>query len=190
MTYLGPNVPLGAVIPPTYGTTLPAAPADGQEAILVDSITNPTYQWRFRYNAGSSSAYKWEFIGGSAARSEVLPQENTLSTSFIDLATVGPQFTVPRAGEYEIHYGAMAENGASGQYAVMGPYIGTTVNSNDFIGTYTANGGATEVGISRRLVRTVASPSTLIKLQYETTSGVVNAYFRFRWLAVTPVRVS
>jgi len=35
-----------------YGTSLPTAPVDGQEAVLVDSVTNPTYQWRFRYNAG------------------------------------------------------------------------------------------------------------------------------------------
>ena len=50
------QIPLTVVC---YGTTLPASPVDGQEAILVDSVTNPTYQWRFRYNAGSTSAYKW-----------------------------------------------------------------------------------------------------------------------------------
>lgn len=49
---------------PGYGTTLPASPVDGQEFILVDSTTAPSYQWRLRYNAGSSSAYKWECIGG------------------------------------------------------------------------------------------------------------------------------
>ena len=38
-----------------YGTSLPTAPTDGQEAVLVDNTTNPSYQWRFRYNAGSSS---------------------------------------------------------------------------------------------------------------------------------------
>src|SRR6516164_9624771 len=53
-----------------YGTTLPASPVDGQEAILVDSITNPTYQWRLRYNAGSTSAYKWEFVGGPDSSAE------------------------------------------------------------------------------------------------------------------------
>lgn len=49
----------------SYGTTLPASPYDGQEAVLVDSITNPAYVWRFRYNAGSTSPYKWECVGGS-----------------------------------------------------------------------------------------------------------------------------
>ena len=51
----------------SYNTSLPTSPVDGQEAILVDSVTNPTYIWHFRYNAGSTSAYKWEFIGGAPA---------------------------------------------------------------------------------------------------------------------------
>ena len=48
-----------------YAITLPSAPSNGQETILVDSTTNPSYQWRFRYNAGSTCIYKWEFVGGT-----------------------------------------------------------------------------------------------------------------------------
>ena len=70
--YLAVNPSVGQT-PPTvfgpvgagYGTILPASPIDGQEYTLVDSLTNPSYQWRFRWNAGSSSAYKWEFVGGT-----------------------------------------------------------------------------------------------------------------------------
>jgi hypothetical protein len=189
-TYLGPNAPLGAVIPPTYGTSLPASPVDGQEAVLVDSIVNPTYQWRFRYNAGSSSAYKWEFVGGSPAINEVLPQENTLSNVYVDLATVGPQLTAPRAGEYVIAYGAMTMEGASGQYAILSPKLGAAaVSGNDYIATYSAAGGATEAAISRSIRRTLAA-GDLVKLQYQTTLATINAYFRFRWLTLVPVRVS
>src|SRR4029077_1979087 len=81
---VGPSI----IVPPgtAYGTTLPASPTDGQEAVLVDSVTNPTYQWRFRYNAGSSSAYKWEFVGG--------PQIISFGTA----ANLG--IVVPRAGDY------------------------------------------------------------------------------------------
>lgn len=57
------GVPVGTASVP-YGTTLPASPVDGQEAILVNSTTAPTYQWRLRYNASSTSAYKWECLGG------------------------------------------------------------------------------------------------------------------------------
>ena len=68
----------GVPIPasPSYGISLPASPVNGQEAILVDSLSNPTYQWRFRYNAVSSSAYKWEFMGGAPAITEVNTEES------------------------------------------------------------------------------------------------------------------
>src|SRR5262245_31416556 len=40
------------------GTSFPANPTDGLEYVMVDNSGNPTYQWRFRYNGNSSSAYK------------------------------------------------------------------------------------------------------------------------------------
>lgn len=51
------------LVPPmivTYGVAFPASPVDGQEHILVDSITLPTWEMRFRYNAGSTATIKWE----------------------------------------------------------------------------------------------------------------------------------
>jgi hypothetical protein len=84
-----------------YGTTLPGSPVDGQQAVLVDSTTNPTYIWQFRYNAGSSSAYKWEFIGGSPASTVITIGHSTTTVgAWADLSTVGPSFVVPRAGDY------------------------------------------------------------------------------------------
>jgi len=83
---------------PSYGTTLPVTPYDGQEAILVDSVSNPTYQWRFRYNASSTSAYKWEFIGGSSAAPYYATTDTLASTGWQN--GNNPNFTVPRSGEY------------------------------------------------------------------------------------------
>jgi hypothetical protein len=96
MSLLGPNIALGAVIPPTYGTSLPANPADGQEAILVDSLTNPTYQWRFRYNAGSTSAYKWEFIGGAPKLVHMVSDQGLAANIWVRVQPVFPC----RAGIY------------------------------------------------------------------------------------------
>src|SRR5215831_16097360 len=87
----------------SYGTTLPASPIDGQEHVLVNSVTAPDWQWRFRYNAGSTSAYKWEFVGGSP---KVL--DAVMGTALSSLtAGVAPwryhapvAFTIPRGGEY------------------------------------------------------------------------------------------
>src|SRR5262245_3075004 len=46
------------------GSTPPASPIDGDQWIL-PSPNGQSCVWRFRYNAGSASAYKWEFIGGN-----------------------------------------------------------------------------------------------------------------------------
>ena len=93
----------------SYGTSLPASPVDGQEAVLVDSATNPSYQWRFRYNAGSSSAYKWEFIGGIPFQSFVAagmtPPSNTWTATT-------PSFVVPRSGEYLFSLGSWINLGS------------------------------------------------------------------------------
>jgi len=84
---------------PTYGTTLPASPIDGQEAILVDSTTNPSFVWRFRYNAGSTSAYKWEFIGGAPIAPPLGGSMASGATTWTNLVG-GPTIVVPRSGEY------------------------------------------------------------------------------------------
>lgn len=64
----------------TYGTSFPSSPANGAIHVLVDSTTDPTWIWTFRYNAVSTSLYKWENIGGaawvSAASSVSLPAFN------------------------------------------------------------------------------------------------------------------
>ena len=86
-----------------YGTTLPSTPSDGQEAILVDSITNPSYQWHFRYNAQSTSAYKWEFIGGSQAHQALGNFSNTTGGSTWVYANL---LNLPRAGDWDVAFQA------------------------------------------------------------------------------------
>ena len=80
-------------------TTLPASPVDGQVAVLTNSLTAPTYSWRFRYNAGSSSAYKWEFIGGAPLTVQSETAQTVTGASFGDLSPIN-SITLPRAGDY------------------------------------------------------------------------------------------
>ena len=108
----GPTGPAGATGPagtpaPTvaYGTSLPASPTDGREAILVDSTTAPSYHWRFRYNAANTSAYKWEFIGGSdVLKFSNASFVNTIASTF-EIPAGMPTFTGP-AGLYIASVGA------------------------------------------------------------------------------------
>lgn len=81
------------------GTSLPVSPVDGQIFILVDSLTNPTYSWQLRYNASSTSAYKWEFIGGTPF---VKFESNPINYGASGITS--PAITVPRAGDYLISF--------------------------------------------------------------------------------------
>jgi hypothetical protein len=181
---------VGLVAPP-YGTSLPASPADGQEAILVDSVSNPSYQWRFRYNAGSSSAYKWEFIGGAPASSSADPLEATTSQTYVVLTTPGPSITLPRAGDYLISISADMAAAPNNDTARASFDIGATVaNDNDsltFNNSSSAVMGST-VFCSRIMART-GLPAVALVMKYRTIAGG-SCQFRRRSMSVWPIRVS
>lgn len=111
VTYLAVNPSTGQTPPAVsagsggvgIGITLPASPTDGMEYILTDSLTAPTYAWRFRYLAAKATN-KWLFIGGAPVTGEVATFQTTNSTAYADMATVGPSVTVPVAGAYLIRH--------------------------------------------------------------------------------------
>jgi hypothetical protein len=173
---------------PGYGTSLPGSPTDGQEYILVDSTTAPTYAWRLRYNAGSASTYKWEFIGGSPAVVGVAASQGTASTSYVDLATAGPSFTLPKAGDYDIEFGA-ASTSAS---ATMNTFVGLHINGVLWQETLSLGpfGGAASIpSHGMMLLRPTGLTAThVVKLMYKVSAGT--GTWAGRILKVTPVRVS
>ena len=183
------QVPVAVAISPvnpTYGTSLPASPADGQEAILVDSILNPTYQWRFRYNASSSSPYKWEFVGGSD-KSHVIDTSEAIGTAnaWANLATDGPLFTAPRAGEYRASYSLFCSS-SDGSAAIMygGICLGDT-GALSYSGGQIWLGGVGAVG---EVKQTLAAGETL-KVRYFAVN-TVGKTFANRNLHIRPVRVA
>jgi hypothetical protein len=68
-------------------TALPATPFDGQECILVDSLTAPTRHERRRYNATSG---KWAFLGGTMelAYAEYTGADISAPTGGVDVVTL------------------------------------------------------------------------------------------------------
>jgi hypothetical protein len=173
---------------PSLATTLPASPVDGQEAILVDSLTNPSYRWRLRYNAGSTSAYKWEFIGGTPAVSEVLTNESVNSASYVDLTTPGPQFTVPRAGDYLYAMTAQIFGTAANAAGVLGLKVGAATPAGDDTAIVTSATANAQLTTTKNRLLTGVAASSLLKIQYSTGGGTAN--FLRRVLTVQPVRVS
>jgi len=168
-----------------YGTSLPASPVNGQEAILVDSLTNPSYQWRFRYNASSTSAYKWEFVGGSPW----VLQSGSISSMTLSAWVIASttNFTLGRAGEYYVRIGGYLSNpGATNRQIQFGKAGVYGLPSLQFViipavgATTSAVGGAS----ADDLVTAAAGDAC-------TTRYYTDAQGTFQYtVAVTPKRVA
>ena len=112
----GPPGPQGLGVAVTAGPIAdgpPASPADGDLWVALGAGTTRTREartssggvaWQFRYNAGSASAYKWEFIGGApwATGRDVGASMSSMSPAFSGgwFFDSWANYTVARAGDY------------------------------------------------------------------------------------------
>jgi hypothetical protein len=170
----------------TYGTNLPTSPVDGQRFVLVDSVTNPVFQWEFRYNASSTSTYKWEFVGGAPLSAEdPTGQGSITSTSYV---STGDQITVSRAGDYILEYGLFMTNNTAQNYTYMAAKIGAAAVSDDN-GVFVASSFASGYGYAFFKRRINAIPaSTLISFWTHVSAGT-GAFGRL-YIHLTPVRIT
>ena len=108
------SYPSGFIGPSKVGV-LPANPVDGQEIYFVADATNGVI-WHLRYNAGSASPYKWEYLGGppmlasSNVAASSLGGGSSWSTQLTD-GTGVIQMTVPLLGEYDVAWGGYGNVG-------------------------------------------------------------------------------
>jgi hypothetical protein len=165
-------------------------PYDGQEIILTDSLTAPTYDWRFRYNAGSGSAYKWEFIGGTQPllATAIGAYEAIPGTAvFGDCATL-TRFVVPRAGDYEaITFGQFSAN-AAGVLMQMGIVSNTGVSGAATAVALTLAGNAYHAPMTHSdRIPGIAAGGDIRARYYTSPAGGLVAN---RWIRAWPVRVS
>jgi len=84
----------------SYGTILPAAPADGELAGLVDSLQYPSFQWRFRYSMQSYYSFRWEFVGGPPLIASVLSSTNIPTNN--QWSGASPLIYFPAQGTYAV----------------------------------------------------------------------------------------
>lgn len=166
-------------------TSLPSSPVNGQDCYILADATNGVV-WHFKYRAASASGFKWEFVGGGSLYSEVLTLESTASGTFVDLTTVGPQVTVPLAGDYDVEFSVIANNTTAGAVNQIAPKFGAAAAaSND---RAQANIAAANQGLSASaIIRRQLAAATTVKLQYLVGSGTGS--FSLRELKVRPVRV-
>jgi hypothetical protein len=134
-----------------YGTTFPTTPVNGDQFVLVDSVSSPTYQWQFRFNASRSvDAFKWEFIGGS----EILVDSggSVFTQSAVGtFQAFGPSITAPRGGIVKVRVQAFSQNG-SGSTCQFVIYTGVNGNPSGVAGSaiVPSGGGATIGSFSNR----------------------------------------
>lgn len=86
----GPKITSGGI-----SSGPPAAPNDGDIWIAL-AAGSAGENWTFRYNAESSSPYKWEFIGGPPLVSNTLTANRGGGSVWTDISIL----TMPRAGDY------------------------------------------------------------------------------------------
>jgi len=174
----------GALSVGAYGTSLPASPVDGQEYTLVDSTTTPTYTWRFRYNAGSSSSYKWEFVGGAP----LTAQSGAFSPTGDSTWRSGVSVTMARAGEYQVQAGFFVQPTPAGATIYSGPGVnGGSAGAAAVQYQSVANANTTAQGFF--LLVTVPAAGGVINGMYNATGACVASSGQAS-LTIIPKRVA
>jgi hypothetical protein len=170
-------------------STLPSNPVDGQECYYLADATNGIV-WHLKYRAASTSAYKWEYVGGSHLRSDIDTDESTASTTYAALATAGPSITVPLAGDYEIEFGFNGWNSVASLVNNMSFDVGATAASDNDRLMYQGQvtGVAGSASVSRHRTKTGLAAATALVAKYRV-SGSGTANFRNRWMRCHPIRV-
>lgn len=151
----------------------------GKRYIAATAHTSGTF-------ATDLAAAKWVQVGGAAQShyAVVATQETTTSTSYTDLATVGPEVThvVPASGEVKVTIRCGASNGNSNAYAFASVALSggnTVAASDDFCWSNRDDGTTSYIETAQVLVLTGLTPgSTTFTMKYKVNAGTGTYYRR------------
>lgn len=193
----GDTGPQGATGPsgvgPSLVTVLPGTPFDGQ-MILYQNAAMATngILWPLVYVAGAAGAYKWYAAGPTPWFNDVITSETkgATVTTYSDLATVGPQITLPLAGDYFVDIGFTGNDNADGRDPIMSYAIGATAAADADSISHDNVGALPRFQVSMRPNRKNALASgTALVAKYRSNSASGAPIFTKRWMRVTPIRV-
>lgn len=159
-------------------------PYDSQEVYLVVDATNCVV-WHLRYNNGSASSYKWEYLGGGPVRIDATGG-STSSTSYIDIAA--SSFVLPRAGDYDILFGSSIYNSASTTNNFVSLKKGSAVTSDNDGLSHQNMTVIQNLSLARTIQYLGAAASDTVKLQARTLAGTM--FWGQTFMRITPVRIS
>jgi hypothetical protein len=171
---------------PMLVTSLPGSPVDGQECYYQADATNGII-WHLRYRSASSSAYKWECVGGSPLGVEVVTGESSASTTYTSAGFTAMTVSLPLAGDYDVHHGT--DVSVINNTGVMGYDIGATAAVDaDAVVVGLAGAGAASINVSgARTRRKTVTGAVVLTAKYKT--GGASTTFLNRFLRAMPVRV-
>lgn len=168
-------------------TSLPSVASDGDQVVLVDSASAPTYSWLLQYVAAKSSN-KWVFVGGPPIITAPAGSLTTTSTSYVDL-TSGPTITIPLAGLYVVHFQVQAARSGGGTVDDLVVIINGTTSGNGAAtprATITDQFNSGVIGSSES--KTFVASETL-KIKVRVTTGATSSTFDQGILILTPVAI-
>jgi hypothetical protein len=175
----------GATVIPLV-TALPSSPFDGQEVDFTDSLTTPSWVWRFRYVAAAPTN-KWKFVGGAPIVAEITTLENATLPAFGNLATVGPTLTIPVAGDYDVTINAILDNAsASLNYASYA--VGATAALDADAAQLSVSAPSQGSTVARTSRKAGLTGGVVLTAKYKGTAGAT--YASKRVLSALPVAVS
>lgn len=170
----------------SIGVALPASPVDGQRFTLVDSLTAPTYAWEFRYVAGIAGANKWIFIGGAPAYVTANGGSFT-NTAFQDFAS-NASFTVPRAGDYLVSFGAAIYGSTPAEIYVTIKKGAAAALQGDAVSQQNIAATNHVISLARTIKAAGLAASDILKTQGRASASAITAQYLF--MEITPVAVA
>jgi len=192
-----PGTFYGVTAPPkltsgAWSSGPPASPQDGDIWMATAVDANGTV-WQFRYNAGSASAYKWEFIGGPpVVLSATAALQSSASSTYQELDT-SLRFTASRAGDY-IGSGNVTAR-SSGTPALFqlvlynvsatSAYANSEADQNSAAANYYSH-----LSIAQAKMAAVTAGQVLNIAFWTNDSTPANSFWTQRSFAVHPIRVS
>jgi hypothetical protein len=166
------------------GAAFPSSPPAGT---LVSFGPTPGVDWTFRYDPGSSTTFKWEFIGGGwwySVNEGTANFSPAGSNAWRDSPTPGPDVIPPLDGVYQVHFGARVNPAVSGNQAQIGISVGGADPTDNNVA---ANGQGNSISVSR-LTQVTVTASQRLRCQYRDAAPSGTNAFDNRFLAVIPVR--
>lgn len=148
--------------------------------------------WQFVYDASIADTYKWVFMGGPPMTEYVYTDETTTTVStWLDLATVGPQLTNPYSGFYDAEWGVNAYNSSAATASAADIAINAATQTAGGANCEHAQANSAQAASAAfPFEDAAASPVAAganVRILYLTTGGT--QHWRQRWLIWTPRRI-